>query len=377
MKKALIIVSVTILLFIMVAPVYAIYMPPSRVKPTPEDIKVATDFFAGLKWKITNGNPVKVALTIPKMASKYTVVIDQWNMEENNNIIDGNGLYQGSGGTAVETVINNVYKTGFHFFLANDSTSACIALELFYYYPGGTSIIYVPVQDRKYPSYDDNGNIEYWVNEDGKKINEDGTPYVKPGTKPAVVASFKDVNGHWALNEIKTLSDPGYIKGYPDGTFKPENNITRAEFMTMVGKIFSDKYPAGKSYTHDSFPIAFYDKFGSSHWGYGSVNDTLKFMPKDDIKKIFKEKFLPEKPITREEVVAVLHSVLINHINFQEVPVAELVLNDTDTSAFPDSVKFSIRYNIVSGYPDSTFRPQGNITRAEIAAVLVRMIENM
>lgn len=46
--------------------------------------------------------------------------------------------------------------------------------------------------------------------------------------------SFKDIEGRWSQDYITGLLDKGLISGYPDGTFKPTNNITRAEFATMI-----------------------------------------------------------------------------------------------------------------------------------------------
>ncbi|WCK54300.1 S-layer homology domain-containing protein [Aneurinibacillus sp. Ricciae_BoGa-3] len=54
----------------------------------------------------------------------------------------------------------------------------------------------------------------------------------------SALADVKDVSGHWAQAQITKWVDKGYISGYADGTFKPNNSITRAEFMTLVNKSF-------------------------------------------------------------------------------------------------------------------------------------------
>jgi hypothetical protein len=48
--------------------------------------------------------------------------------------------------------------------------------------------------------------------------------------------AFPDTNNHWAHNFIATLVSKGYIKGYPDGTFKPDNNIKRSECVTLINR---------------------------------------------------------------------------------------------------------------------------------------------
>ncbi len=53
--------------------------------------------------------------------------------------------------------------------------------------------------------------------------------------------SFSDIAGHWANKYINSSSQKGWIHGYPDGTFKPDQAITRAEFMTLVNNVLYRK----------------------------------------------------------------------------------------------------------------------------------------
>jgi hypothetical protein len=68
-------------------------------------------------------------------------------------------------------------------------------------------------------------------------------------TKFAVIGKIKlsltDIAGHWAESNIKKLVSLGAISGYPDGTFRPNNNITRAEFVT-AGEGLPDEGQGGK-----------------------------------------------------------------------------------------------------------------------------------
>ena len=47
---------------------------------------------------------------------------------------------------------------------------------------------------------------------------------------------LNDINGHWAEGEIRDLVNKGIINGYEDSTFKPDNEITRAEFVSIINK---------------------------------------------------------------------------------------------------------------------------------------------
>lgn len=54
----------------------------------------------------------------------------------------------------------------------------------------------------------------------------------------ASFAQPPDIQGHWAEKQINGWIDKGLAKGYPDGSFKPDYSITRAEFITLVNKSF-------------------------------------------------------------------------------------------------------------------------------------------
>ena len=57
---------------------------------------------------------------------------------------------------------------------------------------------------------------------------------------PTVTAlAATDTNGHWAESTINKWTASGYISGYPDGTFRPNNAISRAEFVTLANKAIS------------------------------------------------------------------------------------------------------------------------------------------
>ena len=57
--------------------------------------------------------------------------------------------------------------------------------------------------------------------------------------KAAKLASFTDIYGHWAINEISLAYENGWIKGYNDGTFRPNRNITRAEAMALINRVLN------------------------------------------------------------------------------------------------------------------------------------------
>ena len=75
---------------------------------------------------------------------------------------------------------------------------------------------------------------------------------------------FTDISAHWAKDYINVFSELGYLNGYGDGTFKPDNKLTRAEFVTIINRII--KISTENESNH-------FDDLNSEHWAY---NDILK-----------------------------------------------------------------------------------------------------
>ena len=83
-------------------------------------------------------------------------------------------------------------------------------------------------------------------------------------------SSFSDISGHWAENEIERAAAFGWISGYPDGTFRPDARITRAEAMTMINRVLC-RMPQSKSDLLDSM-VTWPDN-KPSDWHYLAVQE--------------------------------------------------------------------------------------------------------
>lgn len=82
--------------------------------------------------------------------------------------------------------------------------------------------------------------------------------------------SFSDISGHWAENEIERAAAFGWISGYPDGTFRPDARITRAEAMTMINRVLC-RMPQSESDLLDSMVTWSDNK--PSDWHYLAVQE--------------------------------------------------------------------------------------------------------
>jgi len=169
-----------------------------------------------------------------------------------------------------------------------------------------------------------------------------------------------DYKGHWAEDVIQKWLDMKYIAGYPDGTFRPNAFITRAEFVKMTNNLF------GFSETAE---IAFGDVAKDS-WYYGEIQKAYKA---GYIKGISAVQFAPDNYITREQSAAIISRLL------------KLEGNDTAFGIFYDSSQISgwakgsvgavAANSLIMGYEDNTFRPINNIKRAEAVALLNRILK--
>ena len=355
-------------MFSLIGQAGAIYNPPSRVTPTKEDLAIATAFFNGIKFDASQAKNNIIKITIPKIDSKYAFSMVHKTIKENGEFVSSYTLNLKLTGGEVKTVnILSGYTTRFYLHFGNDNTSAVLLNEMWEYKPGDSQVKYIPFENRINPVFDDKGNIIGYVDGNNNPVNEDGTPIGMQ--HPDLI--FKDVlANHWAYTVIKDLAAAGYIKGYPDKSFQPEGNITRAEYMVMLANILKAKWPGGSTYDHSSESSI----LPAKHWSNDSVNLAFKYMPTNSIEQIFQTDFQPDKKITREEVVAVFMSVLTSHPNFSAASGTSQNFTDQLFSSFPQAIDFASKQGLVSGYPDGTFKPDGNITRAEIAAVMIKVL---
>jgi len=188
-------------------------------------------------------------------------------------------------------------------------------------------------------------------------------------------ASFSDIAGHWAEKGIKAWTTRELANGYPDGTFRPDSPITRAEFFTLVNRAFGYMV-AGQATYRDVAETDWYagEIIKAAAVGYlgGYPDDTIK----------------PQNPITRQEAAA-LFAKILPPANFGKDKNKDSN-NDIVDSLSDTKVKFADQAQIpawsqaaiaaavsggyMNGYPDGTFQPIRPITRAEAISVLDRAV---
>ena len=172
-----------------------------------------------------------------------------------------------------------------------------------------------------------------------------------------------DIVDHWAKEHIIYLADKGFIKGYPDGSFKPEESITRAEFLTMVNNTFGYREEAH---------ISFKDVEEGS-WYYKEIRKAAKA---GYIRGYGDGTMKPENPISRQEVASIVAALCGLE---KEVSNSAYDFND-----WQEIGGWAINYvgilkdkGYVLGYEDNTFRPKSHIKRGEAAKLIAEIDRKM
>ncbi|QQZ63511.1 S-layer homology domain-containing protein [Paenibacillus sonchi] len=163
---------------------------------------------------------------------------------------------------------------------------------------------------------------------------------------------------HWAKDSIAKWQGNGVIQGYPDGSFRPGNKVTRAELVSLVNKLFGFSAAAETSFA-DVPAGAWYAKDLSvaKQAGY------YKGFPDNKAKA--------DTQVTRQDAAALLAAV------FSLKPSAGAAsASFTDNAAISSYAKEAVQalQGTLQGYPDGSFRPDSPVTRAETVSIIDRLV---
>lgn len=175
------------------------------------------------------------------------------------------------------------------------------------------------------------------------------------------MATNVDFEGHWAQTTIQKWIDEGRISGYPDGSFKPNANITRAEFVKLVNGLIDYDTKGNVSFNDVKTGDWFYDVVSiANEIGYISGYSDTKFGPNDNI--------------TREQAAAILSR--IQYLG-ENADVAKNFSDNTKISSWAlGTVGAASEAGFINGYENGSFKPLNNLTRAEAVTMLDNVLMN-
>ena len=172
-------------------------------------------------------------------------------------------------------------------------------------------------------------------------------PITLPGTTVKKTAPKLNTSDHFA-----------YVQGYPNGTVKPAGNITRAETAAILFRLMDDAsrktYYSTKSGFRDVASGSWYNTYVATLNNAGVITDSSNGY------------FRPNEAITRAELAAML-------AKFSETTSAANYFNDVSAKYWAaNAIAICAKLGWITGYPDGTFRPDRNVTRAELMAMINR-----
>ncbi len=181
---------------------------------------------------------------------------------------------------------------------------------------------------------------------------------------PSFAASFSDIDNHWAKSYIETVSNYNAVSGYPDGTFKPYDNIKRIEFISII-------------VNSQSFDVR--SRARGEYWGEPLIEAAIEndLIESNEYGNMDESTF--NKNISREEMA----SIIVNAYIESGGSIDPLVLNEagsrlsdvgTVSPGYTKNAIASVALNFISGYPDGTFAPKQNANRAEAAILSYRLL---
>jgi len=196
---------------------------------------------------------------------------------------------------------------------------------------------------------------------------------VDPTAQTSSITSFLDTKGTWAESVIQKAAEKGYMKGMPDGKFYPAKEISRAEFVTVLTRIVGN----GEKTT-----INFSD-VPANNWAYENIQTgvALGIIDPSD----YNGKFDPTKALTRSEMVEMIGKALevsnpeyktifetLKNSSTTLIPIPEFYKSNLDKELLA-YIGLAMGTDIITGYTDGTFKPNGLTARSEVAAIIDRL----
>lgn len=181
---------------------------------------------------------------------------------------------------------------------------------------------------------------------------------------------FSDMESHWAEESVKKMASFGFIKGYDDGSFLPENSISKAEYTTLIVRLLGLNKEQLK-------PNNNFKDVATDSWYYDTVNMAFD---KGIISGNTEQEFKPNEKITREEMVVMSVNALdsqgktgaISDLQAKDSLLKYQDFNNVSESAIISFGK-AVKLGLVKGRSETLLAPKETLTRAEATVILSRI----
>lgn len=207
----------------------------------------------------------------------------------------------------------------------------------------------------------ENGMLDFMYQDNTGDVESSSSPSV-PSEGNNSVSTFTDINdSHWAYTAVKYLADNFILNGYLDGTFKPDANITRAEFAKIIVSATNNyDYSATSSFTDVS----------SQEWYYAYVSSAFK---NGYITGYPDGSFHPDDTITRADICTIVYRCIKDSLANKSVP--SQFFDDASIPQYAKDAVYALAgNNIINGIGNNSFSPASYATRAQTAKIVYQAI---
>lgn len=186
------------------------------------------------------------------------------------------------------------------------------------------------------------------------------------GSASDSVYKFEDLEGfEWAEESINALLKKGVVSKADDKKFRPNDNITREEFVKLIITLLDVKASSGSS------EIADFSDLPKSHWAYECVMTAVE---NGIISGMGDGRFGTGESITREQMAAIAERVLMLYGKTAQTADMENFSDYNEISDYAKSSVMTMKYfNIINGIGDNMFAPKNNATRAQAAKIIYEL----
>lgn len=170
---------------------------------------------------------------------------------------------------------------------------------------------------------------------------------------------YKDIYRHWAQDTIEALTERKIISGFPDQTFRPQEPITRAQYIKLLIEAVNAQLGAGNSFKD----------VPKSHWAHPYIEAAIKqniILPNE-----YGQSFEPNKALTRQEMAILAARAL----DLEPVSATLTFADQTSIDHHSGLIGATVQQKIIVGFEDHTFRPHEVSTRAQSAVIISRILD--
>ncbi len=179
------------------------------------------------------------------------------------------------------------------------------------------------------------------------------------GSAGVALAAYHDTVGHWAEADINWATEQGYLKGDGNGYFRPEDTVTKAEYVTGVNRLINASTRATIGFSDVRSSDWYYDELAKGV--YNGIIDDSRY------------NFEPNKAITRDEAARIIARAY-KLTNYSE---GATIFRDYNSITYKGEVGALVAKNVLHGWPDGNYYPSKTLTRAEYAKILRVSVRNL